>query len=207
MEVTASNSGSVHVLRHSFRPSEHLAVALENYLEPGVSHPRSLLYATRLVTLSTEHHPSHEITIDYEMVNRTFVRQHHRKIYFGRSAPETQDEQEKIHIVAKRLGNGALRVGLMPNDSAVFASMLSGFDELPNDQDASIGQKQVRYYLHADLPERSLRDDAGIETNTQTIASELNVVECARLFYATPSAVDRRVIPISSRIAEVARSE
>jgi hypothetical protein len=206
MEVTAMNSGSVHVLRHSFEPSEHLAVALENYLQPGVSHPRSLLYATRLVTLNTELHPVHEISIDYDMVNRAFVQRRRDRVMFGRGTPSGENELPKTHVVARRLGNGALRVGLMPQDAAAFSVLLSGFDALPNDLDVAGGQN-IRYYLHADLPSRSLLDDAGIAINTRTIASELDVIERARMFYATPSAVERRVIPASVLVPEATRAE
>ena len=206
MEATASNSGSVHVLRHSFRPSEHLGDALSNYLETGVAHPRSFLYATRLITLNTDRHPAHEISIDYDKVNSEFVRHHHERVMFGREERATDNESKKIYVVAKRLGNGALRVGLMPTDTQHFTSLLSGFDGLPNDVEIPTGMK-VRYYVHTDIPERSLRKDVDIEANTQRIADELDVIERARMFYAIPSAVDRLVIPATINTPDANRSK
>ena len=206
MEVTAMNSGSVHVLRHSFQPSEHLSAALENYLEPGVSYSRFLLYATRLITLNDAIHPAHEISMSHDKINADFINRHRDRIEFGRSEPAYRGETPQKHIIARRLGDGALRVGFMPKNEEVFNDLMSGFDRMPNDITIPKG-RAVRYYLHADLPERLLLPDEAIEANTQVVAAELDVVERARMFYANPNAIERRVLPLIQGLPGATRTE
>lgn len=47
MEDTEAKVAAVRVLRHSFRPSEQLGVAIDNFMRGGVTRPR-FLYASKM---------------------------------------------------------------------------------------------------------------------------------------------------------------
>lgn len=186
MEATADTMNSVHVLRHSFRPSEHLGKALERYMKKEATHPPFLLYATRLIALSTEQRSIYEINADFDVANRAFVNRHSEQVRFS------QEEDKRRVIHARLLANGALRVGMLPSNYEAFQSLLAGFDELPNDMRSS-HSNPVRHFIHADIPATSL-DGLKIETATDLMEEELSVHERARMYYAVPSAIDRRIV-------------
>ncbi len=200
MEVTANSSGSVHVLRHSFRPSDYLALALERYLEPGATRPRPLLYATRLVTFDTLHYPIEEINIDYDFANRAFMRQHREKIALGGAS--VKGARIAVHSQA----DGSLRVGFLPANEERFNELLSGFDRFPLREEPAEPEVKHRHYVHTTIP-ANLLDVGAIEEVTRSFSRELDDPYLSRFYTISPSAIDRRAIPLPTVLPGVVRPE
>lgn len=191
MEVAPPQSGLVHVMRHSFKPSDHLAIALENYLQPGVTRPRIFLHATRLIRLDMQDYAISEVRALHAVLNRDFTKRHREKVFLGKTATEPtmlnkNEHEPKRRVMARQLGGSVLRVGFIPSDEAEFKTYLSNFDVL--EPLVPSGAKKIRDYLFADIPIRSV-DSSRIQENTQTIAENLESIERARAFYVSPGMV------------------
>lgn len=198
MEVTANSQGSVHVLRHSFRPSEYLAIALERYMQPGVTRPRSLLYASRLVTVDTLHYPLEEINVEYELANRAFLKHYRDKIAVG-----GMGEAGK-RVAVRKQRDGGLRVGLLPrsdDDKQVFNTLLTGFDIFPEAERTEVPETPIRYFLYATIPANVVDFDAATRA-TQALTQELARFDLSHRYTVSPSVVDRQIIPIPASLPQ-----
>lgn len=188
MEVTERHVQSVHVLRHSFRPSEHLAAALENYLRPGIARPRSFLYATHTVMIDPSRHSMIEANLDIDAANAAFLKQARTKVEVG----GFNNPRDKQRVIGIKLGSNALRVALFPQNPAAFNELLRPFDNLPNDSPKP-PSPTMNHFLYADIPAGVLSDLKGIGHATELLANNLGAPTSSPLFHAQPSGIDRQI--------------
>ncbi len=188
MEVIGQNVGSVHVLRHSFRPSEHLAVALERYSRPGVTRPRSFLYATHTVLLDLHRHSIADVNLGIDAANAEFLQQARTKVELG----GVNNLRDREVVVGRKLGNNALRVALFPKDPVEFNNLLKPFNVLPNDSPKP-PSPTMSHFLYADIPASVLGSLEDIALATQLLIRDLESPASSPLYMVQPSGLDRRV--------------
>lgn len=97
MEEPSQSVELVHVLRHSFRPSEQLQSSLEAFIKPGSVRPRFLIKTLSSIALTPQFGDSHA----YNPATRRAVRAfevHNQPIQLGSK------------LGARRIGDGALRL-------------------------------------------------------------------------------------------------
>lgn len=189
MEATEQHVASVHVLRHSFRPSQHLAVALERYLRPGIAQPRSFLYATRAVVIDFNRHSISDVNLDIDAASGAFLKRTQTKVELG-GVNNLRDNQ---HVVAIKLANEALRVALFPRDPDQFRQLIEPFDHLPNDS-SKPPSPNMRHFIYADILPNVLGDMTTVAKATNVLNRELDDTVSARLYTAQPSGIDRQVL-------------
>lgn len=187
MEVTERQAGSVHVLRHSFRASESLAVALERYLKPGVTVPRSFLYATRTVIVDFNKHSIHDVNIDIDAANSDFLRHSREKIEIG----GYNNEEQRRSVVVAELASKALRVGVFPQKPADFKTLLAPFDAIPNDS-PKLPSPSMRHFLYTDIPAGAVGDETDITNATSLLDRALSDPLTRGFYTVRPSGVDRQ---------------
>lgn len=189
MEVTERQIQSVHVLRHSFRPSEHLAVALERFARPGVPRPRSFLYATHTVVIDFNRHSIHDVNFDIDAASADFLKQTRTKVELG----GVNNPRDKELVVARKLASNALRVALFPKDSTALNRMLEPFTHLPNDS-SKPPSPTMGHFLYADIPASVVGGLEDVAHATASLVRDLESPASARLYVAQPSGIDRQVL-------------
>lgn len=183
MEDTESRKAAVHVLRHSFRPSEQLGVAIDNFMSGGVTRPR-FLYASKMIAIDFSKHSSAELR---PLITRTqggFLRREHDRIRLG-----GEFAASKRKVLGKILANGALRLGFLPLEKAPFDALLAPIDDLPNDQESTTIQT---VYVHADIAARDLRAKADIPAQLARLHEALSDDTQGRQYTIQPSGIDER---------------
>lgn len=129
----------VHVLRHTFRPSQPFEEAIEQFVEPGKTLPRFLLSGTKEVGLDS---------VEY-----------HDLVYKGRedkARNEFQKLTEPIYIdpvmFYKFIGSSALRLAFIPTAQSqpAFNEALETLNGVPNILPPF--EKTPRYFMYIDVP-------------------------------------------------------
>jgi len=97
MEATDQHVELVHVLRHSFRPSEQLQSSLEAFTKPGLVRPRFLVKTLSSIALNTVDVANYHHDLSIKRSIQSFER-HHQPVQLGRD------------LAAHRMGDGALKI-------------------------------------------------------------------------------------------------
>lgn len=189
MEVAERKAGSVHVLRHSFRPSEHLAAALERYLRPGITRSRSFLYATHTVMIDLSRHSINDVNSDIDAANGEFLQQARTLIELG----GVNNPRDKQLVVGRKLANNALRVAVFPKDPAELNALVLPFAHLPNDSPKP-PSPTMNHFLYADIPASVVGGTSEIRHATELLARDLGSRASALLYTAQPAGIDRQVM-------------
>lgn len=143
MEDTPREIKEVHVLRHSFRPSQSFAVAIENFMEPGSTLPRLLLYGTKEVAVNVLDYHGGMFRKNENDINRQLeaIRE---PIYIN----------SEMHF--KQMGHSALRIGFLPakDSEPAFQTALAALDEIPSLLPPFT--RSLRYFMYTDIPAKDL---------------------------------------------------
>ena len=97
MEATDQHVELVHVLRHSFRPSEQLKTSLEAFTKPGLVRPRFLVKTLSAIALNTVDVANYHYDLPIKRAIQSFE-QHHQPIQLGRD------------LAARRMADGTLNI-------------------------------------------------------------------------------------------------
>jgi len=140
MEDTRQNFELVHVLRHSFRPSQPLGNAIENFIKPGKILPRLLLYGSK------------EAAVDLQAYNDFAYKKEEDK-----AQADFTKNTESIYISPimhfREIGSSAVRLAFLPTDESVpvFNRAINTLDDaIPNILPPY--DKPPRFFLYIDIP-------------------------------------------------------
>lgn len=186
MEDTEAKVAAVHVLRHSFRPSEQLGVAIDNFMRGGVTRPR-FLYASKMVAVDFSQHNRDEIRSRIARVQGRFLRHDREKIRLGGEFAVT-----KRRVLGRTLASGALRLGFLPLETTQFDALIAPIDELPNDQDPATSH--VITYVYADIAARDRSATTDIPAQLARLHDVLGDSVQNRHYTIQPSGIDERLL-------------
>lgn len=167
-------------------------------MRPGVTRPRSMMYATRMVKIDFGRHEPIETNLDIEAVSRTFANQSRTKIELG----GVNNERERSYIKAARLGNGVLRIGMFPKQLDQFSRLIAPIAHLPDDTqlpdspELAARAHTMRHFVYADIPARIAGDNEVVDEALESISYDLDPTHAAisRRYFVQPSGLDRRVL-------------
>ena len=97
MEDTDQHVELVHVLRHSFRPSDRLQTSLEAFTKPGLARPRFLVKTLSAIALNTIDAANYHYDLPIKRAIHSFE-QHHQPLQLGRD------------LAARRMADGTLNI-------------------------------------------------------------------------------------------------
>jgi hypothetical protein len=198
MEATTRQLQRVDVLRHSFTPSELLAIDVENFMRPGITRPR-FLYATRTVVVDYSKHSIVEANIDIDAAAMSFRKEGSKKIQLGAWNPQEEDPRQRsylrmVMLGAKATGSQGLRIGLMPQDEIAFKEMIAPFDKIPNDSPKAVQSAMKRQFLYVDIPAHALIEQDEISSAARSLQRHLSDASMNALYTARPNGIERSVL-------------
>ncbi len=175
MEAPETQFQSVHVLRHTFVPSESLATRLHALTneEPRSIAPRFLLTSTREVAVDTIAFQQYRYTHELASIQKTF-----------------QDHAGSIALasVGYKLGrSGDFSLRFSTQDPQGFEELTSPIDTLTNPVERSA--RGGEYYIVATIPKARLLARSALATAWSELRSSIADPETNVLYSVTPGEV------------------
>ncbi len=184
MEDTARSFETVHVLRHGFRPSEPLAVGIENFIKAGVTVPRFLLLGSKQIAI---HHDSY--------YDKSFLAQ------LSAAQREFSKDRQEVHLAndvhIKILGNGALRFQMFPSDLVSFHDTLDKLERLPHLPRTLVGPE--RYFLQVTIAANMLAGEDAREHAEAKLRRGLALPQTNNLYTVRPVDIPEKITEVAIR--------
>lgn len=176
MEARNEQFRSVHVLRHTFRPSEYLSGKLQQFVKhhEGAAPSRFILSSTREVAVDEIDFQNYRYNLELQKLDQQF----HRQV----GSVALQSVQYNIELDMRRRPQ-RLTLRFVPSDAARFAALTAPIDDL-----AGIVDKTARsgeYFAYIQLDARHLvgrealihaRDDLQEGLSNQSTRSLYNII-------------------------------
>ncbi len=194
MEDARNDLELVHVLRHSFRPSQPLAESIETFIKPGKKLPRLSLYGTKEVAVDLVKYNNFVYKHDEDALRNEF-KQHTEAVYID----------PIMHF--RLIGSNALRMAFIPTPEStpIFNKMIDTLDEMPNILPPF--NTTPRYFMYIDIPTTHLVSseewNARYHDLRKALASRIRSMYLVRPEDIIGQDGKRRVIPPEARPPEV----
>ena len=188
MEDTEQQSVSVHVLRHSFKPSEQLGVAIDNFMSNGVARLR-LLYASRLVMIEPDYIAMPEVVSAISEAKKSFLRRSRDVIQLGGEFPAS-----RRRVLSSVLANGALRLGFPVMDQQAFSRMLRPTLDIPHTVAKS--SRAETHYVYADIGARDWHGVSELPARVTALNDTLADDTQNPLYTVHPSGIDELAVQL-----------
>jgi hypothetical protein len=194
MEDARNDLELVHVLRHSFRPSQPLSEAIESFVKPGLKLPEEpLLYGSKEVAVDLVKYNDFKYKKREDAARKEF-KERNRPIYID----------PIMHF--RQIGLKAVRMAFIPTAESVpaFNDAINTLDSVPTILPPY--KKIPRYFLYVDIPNTHIVQ--GEEWNTRyhalrkALASTIHSMYLVRPLDVIGHDGKRHVIPIEERPVE-----
>lgn len=195
MEDTGQELELVHVLRHSFRPSQPLSEAIESFIKPGLKLPEEpLFYGTKEAAVEQVKYNDFKYKKEEDEARKAF-QAHNRPLYID----------PIMHF--RQMGSKAVRMAFIPTPESTeaFNEAIDTLDVMPTILRPY--SRIPRYFLYIDIPSTHLVQ--GEEWNARYHDLRKALTSRIRFMYLVrPNDVvgqdgKRHVIPIEERPVEI----